>query len=128
MQNQPEVAKQPMSLDYKVVFTKKNFLYEDDNEETPSFTEKEHSYNDDVEHGIPAQMSLSSMFNLWNMHTNFKITKEIFLLVKDFDGVEVVAPISPYRMKVGFGLCFKDKIVRNRLNYALSKLLEKRNE
>jgi len=124
-----------------LTWTKENILYKDsghnglgkvddldDLDEPDDFEDYNEDDEDEMSMFPRNMLSLNNVFNLWNLHTNFKITEDIFNIVKDFDGVEISKALTPYRMKVGFGFCFDDVKIRKRLDNAIISHLERRNE
>jgi hypothetical protein len=112
---------------YRTVWTQKRLLY--DNPEKQEDLDDYSKLEEEKMVQFPSfgnQTSISEIFNLWYLHTNFKITKRIFSLIKDFEGVEAVAPVSPYRMVVCFGHCFNCDIVRQKINKVLANILEEK--
>lgn len=58
--------------------------------------------------------SPDSVFNLWTCHVTCDITKPIFDAVEHTEGVELLNPLSRYRMMVGIGRLFKTgDVMRN---------------
>jgi len=58
-------------------------------------------------------------FNFWIGHTDFKITDDVFFTINNFDGIEILDVISPYRFRIGIGMAFDEKIVKLGLQEAL---------
>lgn len=71
----------------------------------------------DMENGsLPWMMENYSQneedFNLYWFHTNFNISPVVYEILRNSPGVEVLMPISPYRVKIGIGKMFNDRDVR----------------
>jgi hypothetical protein len=60
-------------------------------------------------------------YNIWTIHTNFKMSATLSLLVEDILGVESLEIVSPYRMYVGIGRVFEESEVKQTIQ---NKLLE----
>ena len=57
-----------------------------------------------------------SQFDFWVMHTNFRLTNNIINIISEVEGVEVINPLTRYRVKLGFpnsGLFQTDKIKKD---------------
>ena len=71
-----------------------------------------------VEQCIP-----SKTFNFWVAHTNFDITQEIYHIVENTEGVEVLDVFTRYRLRVGIGTAFSDRNILNKINNNINKFL-----
>lgn len=56
--------------------------------------------------------NILSNFNLWIMDTKFKITYEIIGIINQIDGVEIIKPITQYKLVIGFGALFDTATVK----------------
>lgn len=61
-------------------------------------------------------MSASSRFDFWVMHTNFDITEDFAFMIESLPGVETMEVYTRYRMRLGFpksGLFKANEIMNN---------------
>ena len=56
-----------------------------------------------------------SVFNFWTAHANFRMTKEIFKIIDDTDGVETFDVYTPYRWRVSIGKAFNSQEVKQKI-------------
>lgn len=49
----------------------------------------------------------SNTFNFWMGHANFRISDKIASLIEDTNGVESLDILTPHRMRISVGQCFK---------------------
>lgn len=54
---------------------------------------------------------LTTEWNLWMAHTNFRFTEDIVELIENVDGVEAIDICTPYRMRIGFAKLFRANVV-----------------
>lgn len=64
------------------------------------------------------------IFNFWNGHTNFPITKTVFNAIELTDGVETLDLFTKYRFRVGIGKAFVDSEIMRDINTNVYKVLE----
>lgn len=67
----------------------------------------------------PFGLIMNKVFNFWIMHTNFKINREVYNILNNFDGVETFNVLSPYRASLSFGKVFDEKEVMNNIEKVL---------
>lgn len=87
-------------------------LYEEDDEDSENITKLI----------LPQENSsqrLLSSFNFWLGHTDEKITKRIFNIIDNCDGVEILNLISQYRFVIAIGHCFDERDVKKTIEVAL---------
>lgn len=103
----------------RIIWTKFVFpdddVQEDDDDDSEEDSEFE-PYNDD--NSSPLKELIASnqnpfsqlkTYNLWVIHTNFRITLGHVLILNKTEGVESVDIMSPYRMYVSIGVAFEDQ-------------------
>lgn len=64
------------------------------------------------------------IFNFWTGHTNFTITKGVFNILENIDGVETLDIFTRYRFRIGIGKAFVDSWVMNKIQNAIYNYLE----
>lgn len=57
-----------------------------------------------------------SIFNFWNGHTNFPITKRIAKIIEETNGVETINVFTKYRFRIAVGKAFEDSSVMRQIN------------
>lgn len=65
------------------------------------------------------------IFNFWTGHTNFKITEDIFNIMDDTLGVEVLNVFTPYRFRIAVGKAFDATIVKQNIRDKICDYLKK---
>lgn len=65
-------------------------------------------------------MNPYKQFKLWTGHTNFTITPDVVLVIKEIPGVEVLKILTRYRFIIGVGELFDIRNVRVAIEQALS--------
>ena len=69
---------------------------------------------------------LDKKFDLWTIHTNFYLTKEVVQCMKFTPGIEIFMAQTPYRALLAIGKCFDKEqvsvIMNRRLN--MDKILD----
>lgn len=70
-----------------------------------------------TEHNYP-----SKAFNIWIMHTNFRITQVDILKLKEVDGVEAIQKVSRYRLVLTIAQLFDEDIVMYLVEESLNAL------
>lgn len=65
------------------------------------------------------------IFNFWTGHTNFKITEDIFNIMENVLGVETLDVFTPYRFRIGIGKAFDATMIKQDINEAIYKHLNK---
>lgn len=75
---------------------------------------------DDIE-GTEAviQDFMDRNFNIWILHSNFEMNNDTLDLLWDIPGVEVLEPLTRYRLKIAFGRLFKEEEVKTKINRML---------
>lgn len=68
--------------------------------------------------------SICNQMKIVVMETNFKVTKRLFNLIDDTDGVETLHPITQYRQRIAFGRLFDADDVKERIEHQITKILE----
>lgn len=66
----------------------------------------------------------SKVFNFWVGHTNFTITEEIFDILDEVEGVEILDVFTRYRFRVGVGKMYVDGNVLRDIKKKVSKYLK----
>lgn len=61
----------------------------------------------------------SKIFNFWVGHANFNLSEEVFEIIDECEGVEILDPFTRYRFRIGVGKCFQDKEVMSGVNTAV---------
>jgi hypothetical protein len=64
------------------------------------------------------------IFNFWVGHTNFNITKDIFRIIENTDGVETLDIFTRYRFRIGIGKAFNDSNVMNHIQEDVYSYIE----
>lgn len=64
------------------------------------------------------------IFNFWVGHTNFNITKHIFRIIENTDGVETLDIFTRYRFRIGIGKAFNDSIVMKKIQESIYSYIE----
>lgn len=64
--------------------------------------------------------SLLDHFNIYIMDTNFTVSLNDIIEIGKIDGVELLHPISKYKMAVGIGILFNDAEVRVEIEHFLT--------
>lgn len=64
------------------------------------------------------------IFNFWTGHTNFNITKGVFTILDNAEGVETLDIFTRYRFRVGIGKAFTDSVVMNNIQQLVYDHLE----
>jgi len=72
---------------------------------------------------LPEHSAPQKVFNLWEAHTNFDITRNVLKIVEQVEGVETLDVFSRYRMRVGIGKMFDTKSVIRDINNNLYKVI-----
>lgn len=63
---------------------------------------------------MPISMDNGSSFNLWILHSNFKLSKSDVKTICNVDGIEAVTVFSRYRLRILIGELFdSDTVMRN---------------
>jgi hypothetical protein len=65
------------------------------------------------------------IFNFWTGHTNFKITEDVFEIMEDTLGVEVLDIFTPYRFRIAVGKAFDETSVKQNLRDKITEYLKK---
>lgn len=65
----------------------------------------------------------SKVFNFWVGHTNFPITSEVYEIIDNSPGVEVLTLFSKYRLRVGVGKVFDTMKTLKNINDSLNNYL-----
>jgi hypothetical protein len=60
-------------------------------------------------------MSPFKHYKIWQCDTTRRLTNELYLKLKQIDGIEVIKPLTPYKFLVAPGLAFKFRDVRTRV-------------
>lgn len=60
-------------------------------------------------------LSMSRQFQFWVAHANFSLTMENLQKIQKVPGVEIIRPVSRYRLMVAFGEMFSPEKVQNRI-------------
>lgn len=102
----------------------------DDEEDVPPMTEDEREENNNQmlifpmmnqqRIGGPLIDWLYPRLNKYELHTNFKITKNILQRIKNTDGIEAITVLSPYRLLVAIGKLFEDETVQVAVKRSIS--------
>jgi hypothetical protein len=61
----------------------------------------------------------SKIFNFWVGHTNFNITEDIFDIIEQVDGVEILDIFTRYRFRIGVGKMFESGKVKRDIRKAV---------
>jgi hypothetical protein len=64
------------------------------------------------------------IFNFWVGHTNFNVTKHIFRILENTDGVETLDVFTRYRFRIGIGKAFSDSVVMKDIQQSIYSYLE----
>lgn len=64
------------------------------------------------------------IFNFWVGHTNFNVTKNIFRILENTDGVETLDIFTRYRFRIGIGKAFSDSAVMKDIQESIYSHLE----
>jgi hypothetical protein len=65
------------------------------------------------------------IFNFWTGHTNFKITEDVFNIMEETLGVEVLDVFTPYRFRIAVGKAFEATIVKQNIRDKICDYLKK---
>ena len=68
------------------------------------------------------------IFNFWVGHTNFNITKDIFRIIENSDGIETLDIFTRYRFRIGIGKAFNDSKVMNNVQETVYSHIENLND
>jgi len=76
---------------------------------------------EDMEMGPEAvvQDFMDRNFNIWLLHSNFEMNNDTLDLLWDIPGIEVLEPLTRYRLKIAFGKLFKEEEVKTKINRVL---------
>lgn len=85
---------------------------DDDNEYATTYEDDSHSPIKDLIASNQNPFSQLKTYNLWVIHTNFRLNLGHVLLLNKTEGVESVDIMSPYRMYVSIGRAFDDQEVQ----------------
>lgn len=64
------------------------------------------------------------IFNFWVGHTNFDITKNIFKIMEETNGVETLDIFTRYRFRIGIGKAFNDSIVMKEIQESIYEYID----
>ena len=64
------------------------------------------------------------IFNFWVGHTNFNVTKHIFKILENTDGIETLDVFTRYRFRIGIGKAFNDSAVMKNIQESIYSHLE----
>lgn len=67
----------------------------------------------------------SKNFNFWVGHTNFSISKKIFDIIDDTEGVETLDIFTRYRFRIGIAKLFKPSEVMSNITNEVIEYIEK---
>jgi|688.fasta_scaffold00642_53 hypothetical protein len=70
------------------------------------------------------QTASGKIFNFWNGHTNFSITKKISDAIESTDGIETLDVFTKYRFRISVGKAFNDSEVMRDVNNNVYQILE----
>jgi|694.fasta_scaffold00762_18 hypothetical protein len=65
-----------------------------------------------------------SIFNFWNGHTNFAITKGVAKIIENTIGVETINIFTKYRFRIAIGKAFSDSKVMRQINNNVYNYIE----
>ena len=68
------------------------------------------------------------IFNFWIGHTNFDITKYIFKLIENTEGVETLDIFTRYRFRIAVGKAFNDSKVMQKIQDVVYSYIEDHND
>lgn len=98
---------------------------EDDNEYGVGYEDDSHSPIKDLIASNQNPFSQLKTYNLWVIHTNFRLNLGHVLQLNKTEGVESVDIMSPYRMYVSIGQVFEEVQVKAAIKKVLLKDYEK---
>jgi hypothetical protein len=70
------------------------------------------------------QTASGKIFNFWNGHTNFSITKKISEAIESTDGIETLDVFTKYRFRISVGKAFNDSEIMRDVNNNVYEILE----
>jgi hypothetical protein len=75
---------------------------------------------------IPVNDNTASgkIFNFWIGHTNFSITKGVFNVIEQNDGVETLDIFTRYRFRIGIGKAFNSTEVKQNIQESVYDYIE----
>ena len=75
---------------------------------------------------IPVNDNTASgkIFNFWIGHTNFSITKGVFNVIEQNDGVETLDVFTRYRFRIGIGKAFNSTEVKQNIQDSVYDYIE----
>lgn len=68
-----------------------------------------------------------SIFNFWNGHANFPITKGVATTIENTNGVETMNVFTKYRFRIAIGKAFNDSSVMRQINNNVYNYIENNN-
>lgn len=70
------------------------------------------------------QTASGKIFNFWNGHTNFGITKVVANAIESTEGIETLDIFTKYRFRVSVGKAFNDSEIMRDVNTNVYKVLK----
>ena len=64
------------------------------------------------------------IFNFWVAHSSLDLTREVINKVKKLPGIEIIKPLTRYRMQIGIGKQFNEDEVKSSVNTTIKGIVK----